>query len=293
MKIAVICRKNGEVGASHDDIIENVNSFISVALDNGIDVVVDVDTKIICEPNVPAQSDNDIYNCNVIVIFGGDGSVIDAAKRFPEKPLIGVNMGRLGFVSDIPKTVSHTSIIDIIKNPKSHTYGVRSMLESFMYEDKTINSIALNEISISQSNGRIIEFDVFIDNEKAYRCRGDGLIISTPTGSTAYAMSAGGAIIHPSANVIELVPLVPQTLSCRPLIVNNQSRVSVKLIKGEASCSADGKKFCNLLPRQQIEVQLSSDNAVFLHPIIPEITYSYFGMLREKLNWQHLPGGHE
>ena len=118
----------------------------------------------------------------------------------------------------------------------------------------------------------------------------DGLIVSTPTGSTAYALSAGGAIIHPSARVLEIVPLVPQTLSCRPLIVNDSAKIEVILAKGEANISADGEKFGKIVPGERIEIEISLKKTTFLHPNIPEITYSYYGMLREKLNWQHIPG---
>jgi NAD+ kinase len=310
MKLAVISRKNGDVGASHNDISQVVRSFTESANKAGFTIFTDYETdKNYSIKSAVITDDATISrSCFAVVVFGGDGTMINAAKRFPNVALVGINMGRLGFVSDIPKTIDHSVILGVLKMAfqdsnvgwqdkiVGYTIGSRTMVKAMVWtgsgdtEYQRIDGIALNEITLSQGNGRIIEFEVFINGEKAYRCRGDGLIVSTPTGSTAYALSAGGAIIHPAARVFEIVPLVPQTLSCRPLIINDGAKVEVKLVKGEANISADGELFGKITSNDRVEISISLQKTTFLHPNIPEITYSYYGMLREKLNWQHIPG---
>jgi NAD+ kinase len=309
MKLAIISRKTGNIGASHDDIDYMVDTFAWNARVRGFTIFTDCKTYEHCTSlnnrTIHAVLDDRELRqeADVIVVFGGDGTMINAAKRFYGIPLLGINMGHLGFVSDVPKTLDHHLILDILSsviqdaekevvwNPSSnYTIGKRTMVRTKVGKK---SSFALNEIAIVQTNGRIVEFDVIINEEHAYRCRGDGLIISTPTGSTAYALSAGGSIIHPASRVIEVVPLTPQTLSCRPLIINDSSTVRVKIIKGEnAMVSSDGIAFGSISSGEEITVSLDkTHHTKFIHPHIPEITYSYFGMLREKLNWQYLPGG--
>jgi NAD+ kinase len=222
---------------------------------------------------------------DVAVVFGGDGTMLNTSKYLAasEVPLLGINLGRLGFITDVPSTFDPDLIIKML-DKKEYTIENRTMLN-------TLETTALNEIVISRAAGKILEFRVYIDEEYAYQARGDGLMVSTPTGSTAYAMSAGGAIINPTSRVFEVVPMMPQSLSCRPLIINDTSGVTFELIHGEAEVYADGIKIRDLTPPDIVEITIAQDQARFIHPrIIDKLTYSYYHTLREKLNWQHLPG---
>lgn len=299
MIIGVIGRVNGTVGTSHDNLEEIILAFAQETLNRGHDVIVDT-----------ASFENYFTSCKVVVsgatlshdrisrllevvdftvVFGGDGTMLHVAKKALQAhnpidvpPLLGVNLGRLGFITDVPKDFPATKLLDMIVKKQ---YKVEN--RSFLTDG--LNS-ALNEFVIQRATGKVIEFKVFIDSEFAYHARGDGLMISTPTGSTAYALSAGGPILHPSTRVVELIPLFPQTLSCRPLIVDDRSNITVEILDGEANVFADGEEVTKLAAGHHIDVEKYQRSIQFVHPNHPELAYSYFHTLREKLNWQQLPG---
>ena len=297
MKIAVVGRKNGQAVASHSNLTAIINGFVKVAHARGHRVLVDDDTyrHFIADPkkfHTTWSLDGEdveqgkLDSADVGVIFGGDGTMLVNAKDLSKHdiPLLGVNLGRLGFITDVPVTLEHEKIIDLLES-ESYTIEARSML-SMLQGRQT----ALNEVTISRSTGRILEFQVSIDGEFAYLARGDGLLISTPTGSTAYALSAGGPIIHPTAKVFEVVPMFPQTLSCRPLVINDTSTVRFELVKGDAKVYSDGSEVDQITDGAVLYVEKSKHSVKIIHPQTPEATYNYYFTLREKLNWQRLPG---
>lgn len=222
------------------------------------------------------------------IVIGGDGTMLHAAKALAgwRIPLIGINQGHLGFITDIPQKGATAFLADILDG--KHVFDHRTMLEGYKLGETELK-LALNDISISRAGGRIIEFRVFVNLVFAYQARGDGVLVSTPTGSTAYAMSAGGPIIAPQANVIEVVTLLAQTLSHRPLILHDTSVVKVEMMKGDAIVYADGNEVSNLLEGESYIVQLSPlKGATFVHPKLD--AFNHFRTLRGKLNWQHQPG---
>ena len=288
--ICLIGRKNGSLGSKHD-LDDIIGRFVSYFKGQNPDKKFYTDQETFnhfLSESVAASHTEEFLrnNAKVVITFGGDGTMVNAAKRFPGIPILGVNLGKLGFITDIPVSHGAMGIYRIARDV------INSNFDSYVTEKRTMinltigNSLALNEIAI-RSTGSIIEFEVRVDGELAYQCRGDGLIVSTPTGSTAYALSAGGSIIHPTSKVLELVPMVPQTLSCRPLIVNDSSKIDVKIISGEAMVLADGQIVLN--STKHVMIELDKKTSTFVHPKSRELNYSYFGMLREKLNWQHLP----
>jgi len=274
MRIAVIKRLNGQEGASHSNIEKIIEEFISVATARGHAVL---------------TAESELDSVSVGVVFGGDGTMLVTAKSLSKHdvPLLGVNLGRLGFITDVPLAIHPTKIVELLES-KAYTIEARSMLRLLHYNHSS--QTALNEVTISRSTGKILEFQVFIDDEFAYLARGDGLLISTPTGSTAYALSAGGPIIHPTAKVFEVVPMFPQTLSCRPLIINDTSTVKFELIKGDATVYSDGNEIRQITSGDVLEIEKSSRAVKIIHPKAEGLIYDYYFTLREKLNWQRLPG---
>ena len=227
---------------------------------------------------LPAKAD-------LAIVVGGDGSLIACARVMAEHgvPLVGVNLGRLGFLTDIPADSAASAIEAILAGeftPESRLLLAGSVKRG----DKTLlNALAANDIVVSRgAMGSMIEFAVTVDGEFIYTLRADGLIVATPTGSTAYALSAGGPILHPSLSAIALVPISPHTLSNRPVALRSTSRIEVTLLRGEgARANFDVQAYCELEPGDVVTAQASPKPATLLHPK----GYRYFSMLRQKLRW--------
>jgi NAD+ kinase len=198
-----------------------------------------------------------------------------------EVPLVGINRGRFGFLTDLRAEdmlveVDRMLAGDFIKEP-------RMLLSTDVVRDGQIvySSHALNDVVI-KSGLRLIELEIEIDNKFVYKQRSDGLIISTPTGATAYALSAGGPILHPNLEAISLVPICPHTLSNRPIAVNSASNIVVTVVQfDEAQISFDGQFQLGLEIGDKVMVRRAEKTISLLHPI----EYCYFDMLRNKLNW--------
>ena len=308
MIIALVGRKNGQEGSAHQNLGDVIVNFAKAILKKNSIVMFENETaanfKDLIKENIAVDHHSvrtgSTYGisqiADVVIVFGGDGTMVSAAKDFAEAriPLLGVNLGRLGFISDVPSDFDVDTIIEMILM-KDYDIDRRIMIAA-----EGVN--ALNDIVISRSSGRILEFEVSIDDEYAYRARADGLIVATPTGSTAYCMSAGGSVVSPNAKVLQVVPMFSQTLSCRPLIICENSVVSFKLIYGDATFYADGNHHREVEQNETITIKLARIKdaerysplpkleAHLMHPKIPNLTYSYYNTLREKLNWQHLPG---
>lgn len=220
---------------------------------------------------------------DVAIVMGGDGTMLSVARSLidADVPLIGINRGRFGFLTDLraeDMLVEIDRILDgdYIKEPRM------LLATQVVRQGKVIdNSYALNDVVI-KSGLRLIELEVEIDHKFVYKQRSDGLILSTPTGTTAYALSAGGPILHPNLEAISLVPICPHTLSNRPIAVNSASKIEVTVVQfDEAQLSFDGQYQVTLEEGDKIIVQRAQQTISLLHPS----DYCYFDMLRNKLNW--------
>jgi NAD+ kinase len=222
---------------------------------------------------------------DLAIVVGGDGTLISCVRLVAERgiPLVGINLGRLGFLTDIPAD------------------GLRGAVESvlagdFISEQRTLlagavrrgsrtlfSTLAFNDVVVSRgAMGSMIEFAVTVDGEFIYSLRADGLIVATPTGSTAYALSAGGPILHPALQAIALVPISPHTLSNRPVAIRSTSKVEITLVRGlDARANFDVQAYWELEPGDVVSVSASPRPATLLHPK----GYRYFSMLRQKLRW--------
>ncbi len=220
---------------------------------------------------------------DLAIVMGGDGTMLSVARSLIDDdiPLVGINRGRFGFLTDLRAEDMLTAIDKILAG--AHQTESRMLLSAHVYRaGKQVHTgVALNDVVI-KSNLRLIELEVEVDGKFVHKQRGDGLILSTPTGTTAYALSAGGPILHPNLDAIALVPISPHTLSNRPITLNANSKIEVNLVQiDEAYVSYDGQFQLPLEQGDKIVVQRAAKEITLLHPS----DYCYFEMLRNKLNW--------
>ncbi|OIP08339.1 MAG: NAD kinase [Betaproteobacteria bacterium CG2_30_68_42] len=229
---------------------------------------------------------------DLALIVGGDGTLLSAARRLAdfEVPLVGVNQGRLGFLTDIARTSMRSSLAELLAGRYARERRCLLEAEVLRAGERVFATLALNDVVVNKGElGRMIEFEVLIDGEPIYNQRSDGLIVATPTGSTAYALSASGPILHPAVAGIVLVPLCPHALSNRPIVVGDGSRIEIRLIPPhDARVHCDGQVRFDARAGDCVRVERSARSVTLLHPP----GYSYFAMLREKLRWSEAPRDH-
>jgi NAD+ kinase len=222
---------------------------------------------------------------DLAIVVGGDGTMLGAARELVRHhvPLVGINQGRLGFMTDIGHDDMQTGIGAILDG--KYAIEERTLLDAeILRQGKSVlRTIALNEAVIGKgSQGRLIEFELSVDREFVYRLRADGIIVATPTGSTAYALSAQGPILHPAVPGLTLVPLNPHTLSARPVSVSDRSVVEIVMMHSlDARAHFDGLALHDMAEGDRLVLKRSADTVRFVHPP----GYHYFATLREKLGW--------
>ncbi len=222
---------------------------------------------------------------DLAVVLGGDGSLLSAARSLAvhRVPLVGVNQGRLGFMTDIASSKMIETMTEIL----SGRYSVeeRTMLAAEVHRggSATFSTLALNDAVVNKGAvGRLIEFQVHIDGEFVYDLRADGLIVATPTGSTAYSLSSGGPILQPSVTAFALVPISPHTLSNRPIAISDRAVIEITLRhSADARLHFDGQPQYDLHDGDRVIIRRGPQTVTLVHPP----GYSYYAMLREKLHW--------
>jgi NAD+ kinase len=229
----------------------------------------------------------DLKGCDLAIVIGGDGTLLNAARILAvhQVPIVGINMGRLGFLVDVSPAHMLDSLADILSG--RYITEERFLLEATVERDgrTLVRHLALNDVVINnQFQTRMIEFFTHVDGRDVNHERADGIIVATPTGSTAYALSSGGPILHPALSAIALVPICPHTLSHRPLVIDSNSEITIVIdpdCKTVAQASFDGQANIELKPSDRIQIKHSGVNARLLHPR----GYDFFDILRVKLNW--------
>lgn len=226
---------------------------------------------------------------DLIIVVGGDGSML-SASRFAvtqDIPVLGINLGNLGFLADILPNQIQSQLTEILNG--KHTIEKRFLLK---LNTDSHNCAALNEITLTANNApQLIEFEVYIDNQLMYQQRSDGLIIATPTGSTAYALSGGGPILQPTLDAIVLVPMFPHTLNMRPIVISGDSTITVRA-KNTANTNTnslqlgcDGQHNIKINNHQLITITKNKKHLQLVHPQ----NYNYYENLRSKLHWAKKP----
>ncbi len=230
---------------------------------------------------------------DLIIVIGGDGSLLGVGRDLCDcvKPILGVNRGGLGFLAGVAPDVIDAELSRVLTGDFSAEDHFLLQAEVVEENGETKRSLALNDVVIHAGGvSHMLEFSVFVDHEWVYDQRGDGLIVASPTGSTAYALSAGGPIMHPSLDAIVIVPMFPHTLTSRPLVVsgNSEIRVRVKnaaLTLPKASC--DSQVHLEVAPSAMLRIR---KHPVPLRLLFP-VGHSFYGSCRSKLDWATRLGG--
>jgi len=228
----------------------------------------------------PASSD-------LVLVIGGDGTLLHTARLLaPHKvPLVGINAGRLGFLADIRPEDLAPSLDAVLDG--DYVEEPRALLQAEVYRngEVTWQGTALNDVVVQKCDaGRMIEFETHVDGSYVCGHRADGIIISTPTGSTAYALSAGGPILHPRLDALAIVPICPHTLSDRPIVVNGNARIEIRMRDTEstnAQVVLDGQNHADVGAGDHVRISANGAPARLLHPA----NHDYYKLLRQKLHW--------
>ncbi len=277
---------------NHDDVNQTLTSLYQFLKENHYEVLLEerLSRQITCDQ----QNFMDVVElgrrADLAIVVGGDGHMLGAARVFARYgvPVIGVNRGNLGFLTDLSPTDYHEPLLQVLQGHYKTEH--RFLLEASIYRHGELKSsnTALNEAVLHPGKiAHMIDYSVFIDNSFVFSQRADGMIISTPTGSTAYALSAGGPILTPQLNVMTLVPMFPHTLSCRPIVIDAQSQVKLVISNENQDellhVSCDGHVNLSVQPGDEIIIQQAAHKLTLLHPQ----EYDYFNVLRTKLGWSN------
>lgn len=232
-------------------------------------------------------------HCDLAIVVGGDGTLLAAARVLaPQKvPILGINQGRLGFMVDVnPDEMDDT--LEAIYSGRYRREARILLSASIIRGDRKMKDgpfLAVNDVVIrNQAAVRMLDFETWLGDEFISKHRADGLIVSTPTGSTAYALSGGGPVLHPSLHALSLVPICPHTLSDRPIVVSSERMVRLVLGGSEgtrAMFTCDGQSNESLNPGDAVEIIRAAAELELIHPN----NYNYFNILRNKLHWGRGP----
>jgi NAD+ kinase len=223
--------------------------------------------------------------CDLAVVVGGDGTMLGIARELARynMPLVGINQGRLGFITDVPMEKYKEALAPMIAGDFEEEH--RSMIEGGVWRDgeQIFDGLSMNDVVVSRgATASMVELKIDIGDEFVANIRADGLIVASPTGSTAYALSAGGPILHPGIAGWIIVPIASHTLSNRPIVVPDQGEIRITIVAGkEASANFDMQSLASLLHGDQVRVRRSQFKVRFLHPR----GWSYYATLRRKLRW--------
>ena len=267
-------------------IANTLNALIAGVLAKNKKVIVDENCKYFVDGYAVEYLPLDELkkSVDVLAVIGGDGSLLKAARLAAgHAPIIGINRGTVGFLADISPLELEKSIKELLEG--HYTREKRSLVEAIVTkEDGSVKkAIALNDAVLFSGNiARMIKFDVLVNNEEIFSLRSDGIIVSTPTGSTAYGLSAGGPIVNPSLDALILVPLNPHTMSKRPIVLNGNDIIELRLQTDmQTKLCLDGQTTIELNKNDKIKIKKYSHQLELIHPN----NYSYFNTLRNKLNW--------
>jgi NAD+ kinase len=256
----------------------------------GVAVMIDsLTAQHIGDSRFPVRTLEEIgRDAQLAIVLGGDGTMLNIARVLApfDVALVGINQGRLGFLTDISIETMRETIGAILDGDCVTEERMLLEAEIFSGNSKVFGVLAFNDVVLSKGiKGSMIEFEVRIDGRFLYVLRGDGLIVATPTGSTAYALSSGGPIIHPSLSAMALVPICPHTFSSRPIVIGSDSVVEISIRSAaDARAHFDSHSRFDLNDGDRIIVRRYQHTIRLLHPT----GHDYYSMLREKLHWTEL-----
>jgi NAD+ kinase len=282
--VALIGKYHAGAGVGARTILLEIARYLeSAGLDVALEAATASSTGITDYPSLDVAGIG--AQCDLGLVVGGDGSMLGIGRQLARYgvPLIGINQGRLGFITDIALEDYPTALQAMLHG--EYDEDRRSLMQAQVLRDgrSVFDAMAMNDVVVNRgATAGMVELRVEVDGRFVANQRADGLIIASPTGSTAYAMSAGGPILHPSIAGWLMVPIAPHTLSNRPLVLADTAQIAIELVAGrDASANFDMQSLATLMLGDRILVRRSEHSVRFLHPK----GWSYFDTLRRKLHW--------
>ena len=260
------------------------------ALDSMLSLFINKNIKLYIDESTDYKNDKAKYlphkefseNIDLLVVFGGDGTLLNSARQYLEYeiPILGINMGNVGFLTDIKVENFHISMQEILDG--SYQIEERNLVSANFNEN---HLYGLNEVVVhSGAYAQLMRYRLNVNDKVVYEQSSDGLIIATPTGSTAYSLSAGGPIIHPSLDVWTIIPMLPQSISSRPFVISSNEKVEMELFEGpskNAKICVDGQNDIDVPYGVNISISKTKKTLKLVHPKDND----FFEACREKLGW--------
>ncbi len=284
--------KIGLIGRGrHESSADTLHSLLQLLQSRELEVIVEPRlAKFLDECSVKESSRDEIGEyCDLVIVVGGDGSMLSAARTMAkyDTPVLGVNRGRLGFLTDITPDEIDVKVAEVLdgRYDKEHRFLLDVVVDR---DGETVGRAdALNDVVVnSGTSAQMIEFDLYINNTFVNRQRADGLIVSTPTGSTAYSLSGGGPIMHPALDAVVLVPMFPHTLSSRPIVVDGNSEIRIDIGEGNnihPPVTCDGQVSMTTRPGDSVHIYKKPHRMILIHPL----EHSFYASCRDKLRWSN------
>lgn len=282
-------RNIGIMGRDGPGVVETLRRLVDYLLTRNLNVILgDEIAELVSDQQLRVCSRKMIGEiCDLIIVVGGDGSLLGAARMLARYnvPVLGVNRGRLGFLTDVSPEEIEARVGDVLDG--QYTQEKRFLLDALVSRDGDPIGVAdaLNDVVVnSGTSAKMIEFELYIEGEFVYRQRSDGLIISTPTGSTAYSLSGGGPIMHPRLDAVVLVPMFPHTLSARPIVVDGNSEIKIIICDSntvQVPVTCDGQVNLTAQPGDTVYVRKKPHKLKLIHPL----DHSFYASCRDKLGW--------
>ena len=280
----------GIIGRVDSELVrESVRALVELLERRDVTVVLEEDTsRALASHNLKVATRKLIGEvCDMVIVVGGDGSLLGAARDLAQHdvPVLGINRGKLGFLTDIVPDDIEEGVSKVLDG--HYDIESRFLLETELQRDgaRVGQSDAFNDVVLHSGQApKMLSFELYIEGEFVYSQRSDGLIVSTPTGSTAYSLSGGGPIMHPRLNAIVLVPMFPHTLSSRPLVIDGNSEIKIIVAENNPTSprvSCDGQVNIGVHPGDVLYIRKKSRNLKLIHPE----GHSFYETCRDKLGW--------
>ncbi|NQY03675.1 NAD(+) kinase [Parahalioglobus pacificus] len=282
----------GLVGRSqHEDAAPVLNELVRLLQSRGAEILLEQRlAELLPVAGLSACALEDIgEKADLVIVVGGDGSLLGAARTLARSDVavLGVNRGRLGFLTDINPDDVHAQVGAVLDG--EFTHEKRFLLDAKVMRDGAVvgRADALNDVVVnSGTSAQMIELELYIDDTFVYRQRADGLIVSTPTGSTAYSLSGGGPIMHPALDAVVLVPMFPHALSSRPIVVDGNSEIRIDVLSRNRihpPVTCDGQVNMTARPGDSVVIRKKPEKLTLLHPV----GHSFYASCRDKLRWSN------
>ena len=283
-------KRIGLVGRpDHSGVVDSLLRLLAFLGNQDVDIVLDdVTARLIENSGVNECTREELSSrCDLVIVVGGDGSILNVAKFIAsdQVPVIGINRGKLGFLTDVLPNEIETNIANVLNG--NYSVDKRFLLDVVARRGTTEHNLgsALNDVVLHPGKAaQMIEFELFIDDKFVYSQESDGLIVSTPTGSTAYSLSAGGPIMHPHLNAVVLVPMYPHSLNSRPIVIDGDSEIKLIVAAKESlepQLSCDGEVLYTAVAGDEFLVTKKTVPLQLIHPP----NHSFYQACRSKLGW--------